>query len=290
MLSNTVIGTQVLGFKSLDSRILEFPENIGPLDTEKKSQLLELYFREPSSIIDVDRIGKYIIIILSSGVSILTHYKFNGWIIPNWVGVYQPRRFLHSVDPYKFSKFILRTNQGNLIWVDSRVLSRVHFFSTSELLYNSQYVKDIGPDADTPEAQKRLFETLLGAEVEYLTSNKFQVRLKKGTKRSNKRIRDFLLDQKVVSGIGNYLVCEVLYRSKLHGSERVKDLTLEKVIQIIKAIYTCVKLAENEPNKDWWEVFQRKKTKEGYPVTRESWGKRGHYVCYHHQPIPRQLH
>ena len=61
------------------------------------------------------------------------------------------------------------------------------------------------------------------------------------TKISNKRIKtkhicDFLLEQKHVSGIGNYLRCEILYRAKFNPLKSLESFTTDQ----IKILYDCI--------------------------------------------------
>lgn len=44
-------------------------------------------------------------------------------------------------------------------------------------------------------------------------------------KRQNKSICEVLMDQRICAGVGNYIKCEVLYRSKISPYRLVKDLT-----------------------------------------------------------------
>lgn len=52
----------------------------------------------------------------------------------------------------------------------------------------------------------------------------------------NKQIREFLMDQKYFSGIGNYLFCEILYRAKLNPVKTLGSLNLND----INLLYTTI--------------------------------------------------
>jgi len=67
----------------------------------------------------------------------------------------------------------------------------------------------------------------------------------KNTKLKNKPICEFMLEQKHVSGIGNFLRCEILYKCKIHPNKTLEKLTeseikilYEKTLEIIYKFYS----------------------------------------------------
>lgn len=283
MLSRETVGAVIEGYDHKDLRILDIvPEN-------KKKEFLDQEFVsiKGRKITSVNRRGKYILINLGTPtLTLLVHFSFNGWIIPTWAGQIQPRRFIHKIDLDKYEKFTLLTDRGRLTWVDSRILSRTRFFLNEAEALKSNYLKYMGPDADTPEAYRLLFKQVFNTSLNQWPVTEPSHLGKPYGRRSGRRIRDLLMDQRFICGIGNYLVCEILHRAGLHGAEKVRDLTIPQVQAIVNAIPECINLAQTEDTHDWWRVFQRKETPDGHPVTREAWGVRGHYVSYYHQPPP----
>lgn len=51
-----------------------------------------------------------------------------------------------------------------------------------------------------------------------------------------KNIVDVLTNQKIISGIGNYLVAEIMYEAKINPDKNVEDLDDDKLNDLIKAI------------------------------------------------------
>ena len=58
--------------------------------------------------------------------------------------------------------------------------------------------------------------------------------LKKNLKNKNKNIKDYLLDQKFVSGIGNIYASEILFESKINPKKKSCNLSDDELIKIIK--------------------------------------------------------
>jgi formamidopyrimidine-DNA glycosylase len=227
----------------------------------------------------VDRRGKYVIIVGEAG-TILTHLGFTGWYVPSWnLEGNVPRRFLHPVE-LNHSRAQIETEKGPLHLVDPRALSRTRFFNTKDEALESRYLNRMSPDADTHAGQQKLFHEITGMHIGFDANfEPLNIPTPVKCRRSGRKIRDFILDQKVVGGIGNYLCCESLHRANLHGSEIVSDMSLDQVFSLLKAIRETINLAMTSDNKDWWQVFQRKQTPDGKPVVREVWGTRGHYTA-----------
>lgn len=66
------------------------------------------------------------------------------------------------------------------------------------------------------------------------TVNQFAARLNK--KKTSRTLAEALMDQSVVSGIGNYVKAEALYRAKLSPWRKVCDLTIEEILLLHSAI------------------------------------------------------
>lgn len=219
---------------------------------------------------EVDRRGKYLIWHLEPETSILLHMRFTGWYVPEWAEKATKWNFVHGMDLYHNPRMIIQTDRGRLLVKDNRCLSRFEIYKDADLAFSRLNRSKIGPDVDTPSGLKALFSGMRAVP--------------------KRRIRDVLLDQTLASGIGNYLTAEILHRVPLHGAELAGNLSLDQVKKLLRTIVEVIRLAEREEGYDWWAVFGKKETPDGYPVTREEWKGRGHYVSYFHQPPPPGWH
>jgi formamidopyrimidine-DNA glycosylase len=63
--------------------------------------------------------------------------------------------------------------------------------------------------------------------------------------KSRKAIKDFLLDQGMIAGLGNIYVCEALFEARIHPMRRCDTVTLEEVsclaVAIQKVLLTAIK-------------------------------------------------
>ena len=137
-------------------------------------------------IIKVYRIAKYIIFTLSGDVTLIFHLGMSGRI-----------RLLKKND-YKMIKhdhiLIYLNNKNTLVFNDPRKFGFIDFSITSDL-ENKKYFLKLGLDP---------FEKNLNTS--YLLS-KF--------KNTRSPIKQLLLNQKIISGIGNIYACEILYDAKI---------------------------------------------------------------------------
>ena len=59
----------------------------------------------------------------------------------------------------------------------------------------------------------------------------------------NRQIRGLLMDQSIIVGIGNIYADEVLFRAKIHPSEKVKNIPFARMDKLHHAIYHILELA-----------------------------------------------
>lgn len=101
----------------------------------------------------------------------------------------------------------------------------------------------------------------------------------------NRTISEALMDQSCISGIGNYLKAEVLYRARVSPHRAVTDLTSEEIQELwAESIVSCresytdrgasirtYKTVDDEKGtaQFYFRVYNLKHCPEGHPVTRE---------------------
>lgn len=163
------------------------------------------------TILGVNRQGKNIIINLSGGWSCLIHLKLTGRIL---VG---SEEFIKQ-DPYIHFKLKL-SNQTYLALSDLRKFARI-------LLEKTDKVKDL----------KEIKELGLNPLAKDFTFKNFENSLNK--KRRGK-IKEVLLEQNIIAGIGNIYASEILWAAKVNPLKDVQELTLlekKRIYQNIKKV------------------------------------------------------
>lgn len=127
-----------------------------------------------------------------------------------------------SLVPTQHSGFIVEFEGGILYFNDPRRFGTLKFVSSPQEHKNK--LSSLGPDilVDNPR----------------LTHKIFAERLLKKPKRS---ISDALLDQSCVSGVGNYIRAEALYRARINPHKETKDLRPEEYVRLCDEVLKIAK-------------------------------------------------
>ncbi len=174
-------------------------------------------------IIGTSRHGKHVLIHLSENISILVHMKMSGHFLygayrrtaTSWVPD-DTNEFLR--DPYNRHIHLVFTlsNGKHLAFCDLRKFAKITFFKDAE----RDSVTDlslIGPEPLHPA----------------FTLTHFVTQLKK---RPNGKIKQVLMDQTVIAGIGNIYSDEMLFVAGIHPEERVKSIQYSKYNLLFRAM------------------------------------------------------
>ena len=167
-------------------------------------------------ITDVSRISKYIVIHLESNMYCIIHLGMSGTI--HLIKKSNNKNFT-NLSFYQSKNLPKKHNHIKIIFPKFKIVyndpRRFGFF---KLIYNKEqldlYFKKIGP-----EALDKNFN------INYLNEK---------LKNKTKNIKNLLIDQKFVSGIGNIYASEILYYSKIHPRKKALKLKLKEKKNIIK--------------------------------------------------------
>ncbi len=175
-------------------------------------------------IVGIDRYGKWLTLSLSGRLFLQFHLRMTG-------------RIFYVSDPVGYSKhtrLILGVGEGYLLLDDPRRFATVTLQRTNpELLRNA-------PDAlraISPEA----------------------LRIRARSKRV--AIKTFLLDQRILCGIGNIYACEILFTAAIDPRRRAASLSLDEWCRIGKAIPAVLERAvscRGTSISDWRDLFAEK--------------------------------
>lgn len=117
----------------------------------------------------------------------------------------------------KHAHFVFRFSDGSEVFFeDVRRFGNIEFMNFEKLL---KKLESVGPD-------------MLNSDVS------FELFLSKISKNPNKNICKALMDQKVISGVGNYIKSEALYRAGISPHHSVKDIPLNKLESLCTWIKT----------------------------------------------------
>ena len=179
-----------------------------------------------AKIVSADRRAKNILIGLSTGSTLLVHLKMTGHLL------YGHYRFdaTKNKDPWEATEagplkdpknkhvhfMISFSNKKHLALSDMRKFAKVTLID-SHTLHESEHLSDIGPEPLEKDFDLRAFTLRLN--------------LKKSG-----RIKQVLMDQRVVAGVGNIYADESLWRAGIHPAHKVADISVKNMKLLFSAV------------------------------------------------------
>jgi len=179
-----------------------------------------------AKIKDVRRTGKILQVILDNGYSIIIHLKMTGQLVfeergEKSVGGH-PQKIYEQPLPHKHTHIIYTfTDDSHLYFNDLRK------FGWNKVIKTSKVDKTLGPDKFGPEPGSKGFSS------EYL---------KKIFSRSKKTIKQVLMDQNKISGIGNIYSSESLFYARIKPTKSANKLSDKEIEKLKKALEKVIKL------------------------------------------------
>lgn len=158
------------------------------------------------SVSEISRRGKHILISLSGGVTLIVHLRMSGRFILLDRDTENPR-FTHA--EFRF------LDDERLVFQDQRHFGYMNIAKTSSV-------------HETPELRKLAPEPLSDAFSREYLKHVFQ--------RSARAVKDVLLDQTKVCGLGNIYAAESMFAARIHPEVRARDVSAIKTGRLHSAI------------------------------------------------------
>jgi formamidopyrimidine-DNA glycosylase len=258
----------------------------------------ERYFQEfkkdvvGASISHSSRQGKNVLIHLSNGKTILVHMKMTGHFLYGTYqlkkGVWEPKEKEGPLrDPYnKFIHLVFTlSNKKHLAFSDLRRFGKVFVFDTQNI-HIIEDLMHLGPDPLTKEFDYTLFKERLAMKP-------------------SAKIKQILMDQHIISGIGNIYSDEILWSAGIHPLSIVKKIPPEKLKRVYFATRKILKRGIDfggDSDSDYRNIhgepgnFQHKHNayrrtgtqclkKDGGTIQRIKIGGRSTHFCSKHQTL-----
>jgi formamidopyrimidine-DNA glycosylase len=164
-----------------------------------------------STIIDINRRGKYLLFELDSGLWIVIHLRMTGRLLV----------VERDLPPVRFEHLALELDNGvDIRFGDQRKFGRVRVV--------------------LPESVDALDKKL---GVEPLTEHFTEEWLAEALARRGGKIKPILLDQHLIAGLGNIYVDEALFRAGIHPLRIARELSRDDVDRLVPAIRKVLQLA-----------------------------------------------
>lgn len=203
----------------------------------------------------VERKGKYILLLLDRGL-LTMHFKLDGQLV--WFA--DAEELLQRANVQENGVHVdvaLELSKGVLGFADRRHFGRVYGWDSLE---ENPGLASLGIDALSRDFTVAKFRELLAG--------------------SSRALKDFLLDQTRVAGLGNIYSCESLWHARLDPRRRAKSVKPDEARRLHKAIVSvlgralecCLHPAPDFRDSQWWfqglEKILRAYDREGEPCRR----------------------
>lgn len=159
-------------------------------------------------IISIKRRAKNILINLSSSKTILIHLKMTGHLLYN-----NKDKFIHTLFTFSKGDF--------LAFSDIRKFGKITLLPT-KTAHDTKHLKNIGPEP----------------LVKNMSWQKLKDQLQK---RKNTKIKTALMDQNLISGIGNIYSDEILWKAEINPEKKIKNIKDSEFKKIFIAMQKILK-------------------------------------------------
>lgn len=156
----------------------------------------------PARVIAGTRRGKYMILSLEHGASLIIHLRMTGKLIYEA----QPK------EVHKHERARLELDNGAAIrFFDLRTFGKITLLKSEN---TGNYLPDLGAEPLSPDfTATYLLQQLKGRKAP---------------------VKNLLLDQSIVAGLGNIYVCELLYRARLNPQTPGNKITQKQAKEMVK--------------------------------------------------------
>lgn len=218
-LRKEILGRKIEDVWSDFKKMIKRPKDFEQFRTEIKGRKIE----------EIKRRGKNIIFLLSGEKVLLIHQKLTGhlllgkWRMENGKWVSKIPGPLQDDPMNKFLHLIFFLDDGRMLALsDLRKFGKAQLWSESEFYQSKEYLS-LGPEPLKKDFTVSKFKEILAN--------------KKG------KVKQILMDQTVLAGIGNIYSDEILWEAKIHPFKDVAKLSVTELNKIYQAIQKILKLA-----------------------------------------------
>ena len=157
----------------------------------------EAFRPEGKSIVSIERHGKALDFCMEGGCHLVSHLGMSGsWRL-------SAAKVLEKHTHVQWKGVGPAGEQLHFAYVDPRRFGRMLYLDRAG---HRQYTERWGPDVSSEQFQGEYIRSVF-------------------KRHPNRKLKEFLLDQKYFAGIGNYIACEVCAHAGLRPTRRVKTLT-----------------------------------------------------------------
>ena len=167
-------------------------------------------------IVSIKRRSKYLLINFDKNLTLLAHLGMTGkfFIVEKKNKSYKTSFYydLSDKDTKHDHIYFYFNKKKKLIYNDTRKFGFMKILNSSKVEINS-HIKSLGPEPLSKKFNKKYF-------IEYIKNKK-------------KKIKDLLMDQKFVAGLGNIYCNEILFFSRINPKKKIEKIEINEIKKIL---------------------------------------------------------
>lgn len=245
----------------LSDRTIQDLHCFHPRTLYRDTELSSNFF--PAKITDFERRGKFILIHLDNEITIIIHLGMTGKLVLD-----RARQVKHN---YERACFYL-SGKERIHFIDIRTFGKIVLCLSKN---TAKFLPELGVDP---------------------LSDDFNISYMQKTLKNHKTsIKNMLMDQKIIAGLGNIYANEILYRAKINPETPASSLTPTKISRLIKTTKSILKEALDKNGtsisdyrriddkkgefQNFLQIYQKTYCPQGHPVKKLKQGGRSTYYC-----------
>ena len=192
----------------LNSKILNVNINVPKLRWKINPDIKKIF--NNTKILNIDRIGKYILINTSSKKTLIIHLGMSGYLT-----IEEPNLKIKKHDHIVINFQRIKGEKKCLVFNDQRRFGHIDFYHTT-ILKKHFLIKNLGIDGLSKSLKYDFLKTKFSKKTIL--------------------IKNALLDQKIICGIGNIYASEILFYSKIDPLKKVNQLSKDEINSLLHNI------------------------------------------------------
>ena len=192
----------------LNSKILDIKINVPKLRWKINPDIKKIF--NNTNVLNIDRIGKYILINSSNKKTLIIHLGMSGYLT-----IEEPNLKIKKHDHIVVNFQRIKGEKKCLVFNDQRRFGHIDFYHTT-ILKKHFLIKNLGIDGLSKSLKYDFLKTKFSKKTIL--------------------IKNALLDQKIICGIGNIYASEILFYSKIDPLKKVNQLSKDEINSLLHNI------------------------------------------------------
>lgn len=226
-LARVIIGQKILKVSVTKPKLVSGKGTLRTASQKKKEQFIR--GTKGERFVGIERRAKNLIFKLSHDKVLLVHLKMSGQFVykpfnnSKMISGGHPLELSEKELPNKHSHVIFTLEHGTLYYNDTRMFGYLLYYENLKTFESENHFRLLGLEPLTPKFTSRYFRDAL--------------KEKKG------KIKTILMDQKIVTGLGNIYADESLHEARIRPNRSPSSLSPSEVNKLYKAIIRIIRRA-----------------------------------------------